>query len=188
MDQNNQNYWQSENEHMDTAPQASDSKPMQSSPKPAGKEVVIEWQASEYIHYEKGIVWFIVLAAVTLCGVGLAILFRQWFFALLIAVMGITLGIFAKRTPREVNYRMTQNGITIQGQAFPFSQFKSFGMLKEGAFYAVQLHPTRRFTPGIAIYFSETEGEKIFDILVAHLPSQEVHHDTIDKLTRWLRF
>jgi hypothetical protein len=49
------------------------------------------------------------------------------------------------------------------------------------------LLPTKRFKPGVSVYFPEEAGEAIVDMLGARLPMQEFHLDIIDKLVRKLR-
>lgn len=148
----------------------------------------VEWQASEYIYHEKSPLWFGALAGITLVGVAAAVFFGQWTFAVLIAVMGAALGFFANRPPREIHYQIGSDGVTVGQRTFPFSQFRAFGVVNEGAFYSVWLRPTKRFMPGVSIIFAEADGEKIFDALAARLPAEEVHQDPIDKLQRRLRF
>lgn len=149
---------------------------------------IAEWTASEYVHHDKGSLWFIGLAVATLAGAGLAAYFSQWIFAALIVVMGVVLGIFAGRPPKEVHYKISSEGVVVGERVFPLSQFKSFGVLSEGAFYSVQLRPVKRLMPGVAIYFSEADGEEIFDVLAAYLPIEEIKPDQMDKFVRWLRF
>lgn len=153
-----------------------------------GAVTEIEWRASEYIHHEKGSLWFIALGGVTLVATVLAAYFGQWIFAILIVVMGAALGFFAKRPPREVPYRITSEAVIIGDRTFPFTQFRAFGVLSEGAFYSVQLQPAKRFMPGVAVYFAEADGEMIFDALAAHLPMEPMSQDPVDRFMRWLRF
>lgn len=148
----------------------------------------VEWRASEYIHHDKSVIWYIALGMITVVSAGIAAFFQQWLFAILIVVMGMALGVFARRPPREVLYRIGSDGVTIAERTFPFSQFKAFGVLDEGAFYSVQLRPAKRLMPGISIYFARDDGERIFDALAAHLPMEEMKLDPVDKFMRWLRF
>lgn len=191
MDPNSQNYWRPEDQPEEAASspvQAPATEEAQEAPQQILGEPEVEWHASEYIHHEKGMLWFAVLGLITILGAGLAAFLRQWIFAVLIVVMGVALGVFAKRPPREIHYQISREGVTIDERGFPFTQFKSFGVLNEGAFYSVQLRPAKRFMPGVSIYFAEPDGEKIFDALANHLPMEELNQDPVDRFMRWLRF
>ena len=49
------------------------------------------------------------------------------------------------------------------------------------------LLPVKRFSPGLTLYFSEKEGEKIVDMLGARLPMQEIKPDALEKLIRMIK-
>lgn len=148
----------------------------------------VEWQAPEYVHHDKGTLWFVGLGIVTIVGAALAFIFGQWLFAVLIVVMGLALGVLAKRPPRDVHYLITNDSVTIGGKVFRFNQFKSFGILNEGDIYAGLLRPAKRFMPSVTVYFRHEDGERIFDALAANLPMEEIKPDVFDKFMKRLRF
>jgi len=49
------------------------------------------------------------------------------------------------------------------------------------------LIPTKRFAPGVSVYFPDDAGEKIVDILGQRLPMEELKLDVIDIVVRKLR-
>ncbi len=157
-------------------------------PQPDDGNVLLAWRASEYIHHDKGIVWYLVLGGITIGAAALAFVFQQWLFGTLIVVMGITMTIFAHRPPREITYELSLEGIRVEDRLFPYNQFRSFTVEKEGAFYSLQLRPIKRFSMGVTIYFAESEGEQIVDILAARMPMEESKPDIVDQFMRWLRF
>jgi hypothetical protein len=148
----------------------------------------VTWEASEFVHHDKGAMWVVALTVVILVLVVVAVLFQAWTFAALIIVMGICFGVFGFRQPRTVAYTLDDKGIRIGEQYFGMSEFKAFGVIPEGAFYSVVLIPVKRFLPATTIYFAEEDGEDILDILGAHLPMQEMHPNVVDTLVRRLRF
>lgn len=153
-----------------------------------GGEQLIEWEASEYIHHEKDGAWFALLAigAVILCG--LALIFGQWTFALLIIVMSVAIAFFARRPPRVLRYAIDVNGIRIDDRLYPYSDFRAFGIVNEGPLYSIVLLPTKRFLPATSMYFEQQDGEKIVDTLAARIPLEPIKADFVDRLTRKLRF
>lgn len=148
----------------------------------------IRWQASEYIHQEKNALWFLIFWIVVLGLMALAIFLMQaWTFAILIAVMAVAVVVYARRPPRELTYTLSTKGLYVGDRLYDMSEFKSFGIIHDGAEFSVMLIPVKRFLPGVTVYFPEALGEQIVDFLGVRLPMQELHLDVIDRLVRKLR-
>jgi hypothetical protein len=108
-------------------------------------------------------------------------------FAVLIPVMAVTLVVYSRRPPRLIDYTLSRQGFHINDRLYSFAEFRAFGVVHDGSEYSVMLLPTKRFKPGVSVYFPEEAGEAIVDMLGARLPMQEFHLDIIDKLVRKLR-
>lgn len=150
-------------------------------------EAPVTWSAQEYIHQEKGTVWFIIFAVITLALLGLAVFLQQWSFAVLIVVIAAVIVVSSKRPPRELTYSLSNDGLTIDNKLHKFGDFKSFGIIRDGEEFSVMLIPTQRFQPGITVYFPEDAGEAIVDMLGSRLPMKDLHLDVVDRLVRLLR-
>lgn len=148
----------------------------------------INWTAHEYIHQEKGTLWFILFAVVVVVlGAASIFLMHSWSFAALLVVIAVVVIIYSRRPPRELAYSLTDDGLTIDNTLHKFSSFKSFGIIKDGEAFSVMLIPTQRFQPGISVYFPEESGEAIVDALGSRLPMKELRLDVIDHVVRLLR-
>jgi hypothetical protein len=153
-----------------------------------GEMQPVRWQAHEYIHHEKGTGWFIGFAVVVIALIAVAIfLIQSVTFAILIPVMAAALIVYSHRPPRVIDYTLSRQGLHVNDHLYSFSEFKSFGVIHDGQEYSVMLVPTKRFRPGVYVYFPEEAGEAIVDMLGARLPMQELHLDLIDRLIRKLR-
>lgn len=148
----------------------------------------IAWQASEYIHHEKQTMWFVGLIGVSLLLLVTAFVIQSWSFAVLVVVMSIAVSFMALRPPRAMNYQLTAQGLQVNEKHFSYHDFRSFGIINEGALYSVLLTPNKRFMPQVTMYFPPELGEQIVDLLGAMLPMEEVELDPLDKLVRKLRF
>lgn len=157
-------------------------------PKTPMPQEPIRWEASEYIHQEKNALWFLIFWIVVLGLMALAILLMQaWTFAVLIAVMAVAVVVYARRPPRVLTYTLSVKGLYIGDRLYDLSEFKSFGVIHDGAEFSIMLIPVKRFLPGVTVYFPEALGEQIVDFLGVRLPMQELHLDIIDKVVRKLR-
>lgn len=148
----------------------------------------VHWQASEYIHQEKNIAWFITFGIVVVALMAVAIfLMDSITFAILVPVMAVALLVYIHRPPRLLDYTLSRQGLHINDHLYSFSEFKSFGVVHDGDEYSIMLIPVKRFHQGVAVYFPEEAGEAIVDMLGARIPMQELHLDLFDRIIRKLR-
>lgn len=161
-------------------PEAIDDTPLPTEP--------VRWQAKEYVHYEKHVSWFVVFGLVVLALMAGAIfLLDSLSFAILIPVMAAALIVYINRPPRVLEYTVGSKGLYINDNLYNFAEFKGFGVIHDGGEYSIMLIPTKRFRPGVVVYFPEESGEAIVDMLGARLPMQELKPDLIDRIVRKLR-
>lgn len=148
----------------------------------------VRWQATEYIHHDKSIGWFLVFGLVVVVFILLAMfVIKSITFAILVPVMAAALVVYSYRPPRVIDYTLSRQGLHINDRLYPFGDFKSFGVIHDDGEYSIMLIPVKRFRPGVTVYFPEEAGEAIVDMLGVRLPMQELKLDVIDKLTRKLR-
>lgn len=149
---------------------------------------VISWEASEYVHNDKGAMWLIGLGVVGLVFAAVALYFQAWTFLALVVVASVAMGVFAFRKPHVLHYTLNNNGVQIGDKTFHYADFRAFGILQEGAFFTMTLIPVKRFAPALSVYFAEEQGEDIVDIVSAHLPMEHIEPDIIDQIMHRLRF
>lgn len=149
----------------------------------------INWMAQEYIHMEKNALWYVLFAVVVLGLIALDIfLLKSYTFSALVIVMAIAVIVFARRPPRTIQYTLSgRQGLYVAEKLYHFEDFKAFGLIKDGEHNSIMLIPTKRFAPGVSVYFPEEAGEEIVDILGARLPMQPLKLDALDILVRQLR-
>lgn len=148
----------------------------------------VTWQAKEYVHEEKSGTWFAIFGIVFAAFMALAIfLMQSWTFAVLLVVIAIVIIVLAKRPPRVMSYSLSEKGLHIGDTLHVFSDFRAFGVIHDGEEYSIMLIPTKRFLPGVTVYFPEEAGERIVDALGSRLPMKELRLDMVDKIVRKLR-
>lgn len=148
----------------------------------------IAWNAPEGVRVQRGAVWYVLFAIVLAGLMALAILvFQNWTFAILLPIMAVALFVLSNKNPQTINYAISPKGIYIADILHDFSEFRAFGLLHENNQHSILLLPVKRFSPGLTIYFSEAEGEKIVDMLGARLPMQEIKPDALEKFIRLIK-
>jgi len=181
-----QNYWQQDPHE---GPVENDT-PAEEAPAPAGPaDQPVQWTAQEYIHADKSPLWFVIFILVVLALIAVDIfLLQSWTFSALVVVMAIAVVIYTRRPPRSLSYTLSATqGLSVGEKIYHFDEFKAFGVIKDGDHQSIMLIPTKRFAPGVSVYFPVEAGERIVDILGQRLPMENLKLDVIDIVVRKLR-
>lgn len=158
------------------------------SSEPAPPLEPVHWQAHEYIHHDKSPLWFVIFVVVVIAFIAAAIfLIKSITFAILVPVMAAALLMYTHRPPRLLDYTLSNKGLYVNDHLYSFSEFKAFGVVRDGEEYSIMLLPVKRFMPEVSVYFPEEAGEAIVDMLGSRLPMQEFHLNFVDKIIRKLR-
>lgn len=195
------NYWENETDETADDKITETYSPDQESDEPADNlvslteddnldgEQPVYWSAKEYVDNHKNGLWFVIFSFVVLGLIAVDIFFlMSYTFSALVAVMAIAIIVFSSRPAREIEYTLSgDQGIYVGEKLYHYSDFKSFGVIKDGDSYYIMLIPVKRFALGLSIYFPPEVGEDIVDILGARLPMQDLKLDMIDKIVRKLR-
>lgn len=149
----------------------------------------IEWSASEYIAHQKSIVWYLGLAGAGLIVTALVYLVtRDKITAGVFPIVTILFGVFAARQPEVLQYGISPSGIAIGKRHYSFDDFKSFSVHEDGPLPSAFFWPTKRFMPGLTIYFPPEQAHEILDTLSLYLPHEDHEPDAVDRLMRRVRF
>jgi len=151
--------------------------------------LVASWSASEYIAHNKGAAWFVLLGIVLLAFIGaFYVATKDIVVPVVVAVAGITFGVFAARSPRVLEYTVNAKGIQIGPKFYTYADFKSFSVAEDGPLPAIVLLPLKRFLPPITVFYEPKEEDTILNVLANYLPHEEKQPDLVDKLMRRIRF
>lgn len=151
-------------------------------------EPAFQWQASEYVQHNKGLGWYLTLGGIVLALLAIAIFTQQWLSIAVFVVMAAAVVVYAHKPPRVLLYQLDAKGILIEGKAYAYSQFRSFGVLPDLSWHTIDLEPTQRFMPRLTIIFDDEDFDSIVDHLSFHLPRVDRQPDLVERLTRFTRF
>lgn len=148
----------------------------------------VNWQAQEYLQYDKSPLWYIILGVIVCVLIGIAIFSQVWTFVALAPVMAIALIVYVHRPPHVVNYSLSEKGLHINDMLHPMGEFKTFSVVQSANPEQNQLVliPVKRFRPSLTIFFPSSIGEQLVDTMGAYLPSQPYKPDAFDKIIRKL--
>ena len=121
-----------------------------------------------------------------LCGV--AGFLGQWFSLAVVAVMAVAVLVYASKQPRVLSYILDDDGISIDSKLYPYSQFRSFAVIEDVAWHAIDLEPTQRFMPRLTIMFDSDDFQPIVNVLSKKMIEVHRQPDWVERLTRYLKF
>jgi hypothetical protein len=192
-DDQKQNYWEKPEEEQAEQPvediSSEEAVPEETAPAAEVSDTPVTWTAHEYVHIDKSPLWFVLFVLVVLGLISVDVfLLKSWTFSALVIVMAIAVVIYTRRAPRELTYGLSiKQGLYVGERLYHFDEFKAFGLIKDGEHNSIMLIPTKRFSPGVSVYFPEEAGEQIVDILGQRLPMENLKLDVIDIVVRKLR-
>lgn len=152
-----------------------------------GNEEAIHWTASEAIDYKRGVSWYLIVALIVLAIIGVSVWLQLWTTGGLALVIFVAIVVITRRPARTLNYTLTAEGLYIEDSLHPFSEFRAFGVRKEGALWSIILIPVKRFGFSVSMYITEDQGEVIVDAFGAVLPMENVQPSTVDRIINRLK-
>ena len=124
----------------------------------------ISWSAPEYEEKERSADWFWALGIIVITSSLTAIIYGNYFFAILLLLSGSLLYFFGKKSPEWMEYELTEKGLKIKSELYPYENIKSF-------YVQVDHTPTlfikteRFFMPIISIPIEYETADEIHNIL-----------------------
>ncbi len=155
----------------------------------AENDGTIVWTASEFVAHEKSAGWYGALALAAVIGAGLIYLFTQDVVSSIVVVFcALIFGIYGARKPRQMQYRIGEQGLSIGPRHYSYEEFQSFSVAADGAFSSIIFRPLKRFATLKTIYYAPEDEDLIVEVLADRLPFEEHVPDVVDRLMHRIRF
>lgn len=127
---------------------------------------LLEWSAPEHPHTEKSRDWYWALGVITISTALISLLLSNVLFALLIVLAGFTIGMSAARAPKEVLFRLTEDGLVIDGDLYPFESMRGYAIDEERN--VLLIDTPRVMTPDIVVPIPDSAIPGMRTVLTAH--------------------
>lgn len=149
----------------------------------------LRWTASEFIEHQKPQGWYMIVGLGGLLIAGLLyVVSRDIVNSVVVFIVCILFAAAGARKPQAQTYVLSRGGLQIGEKAYPYSLFKSFSVIEEGAIDSVQFLPLKRFMPPVSIYFPPEQEDQIVELIADYLPHEDRERDPIDRLMKRLHF
>lgn len=148
----------------------------------------IEWLAPEYEHKEQSVDWFWALGIIVFAVAVTSIIYRNYFFAILIVLGGILLAHFTIKKPEMVDYELTEEGLKIKNTVYLYKTIKHFWVQKDPT-PLLFIHSDKLFMPVITIPIYPNMALKIQEkFLKMNVPEIEMKDHPSVKIMEFLGF
>lgn len=150
---------------------------------------LIEWEAPEYGHYEKGKIWYIIFALTTALFTTYAILNKDYIFATAIILFALTYTLIQRKKPQTTKIIISHNGIKVEKEAYSFHQIHAFWIIYQPPYIqTLNIRTNKHFMPDITISLEDQDPAIIRHVLSHFIPEwqnrQEAFSETLIRLLR----
>lgn len=151
-------------------------------------ETLLTWTTPEFVAHERTIAWYIILVVIVGLFIGGSIYFKSPMAAILFALIGLLVFLYATRKPMTLNVRITEEGVVVNDSLTPYSQIRSFWVFNEPDFQELSIQTSRPMMPSVRILLGGTDPDVVRDVLLDHLREVEQEEPLSDALARLLKF
>lgn len=159
------------------------------SPPPSQFLVLVSWEAPEYEYREKSGDWYWAVGIVTVGFLALALILKNFLFAIIVAIAGFTLAVYGARPPRVIPFAITSRGVKIGNVLYPYETLKSFWINYDPPHIReIYLISKKFLMPQISLPLAGTDPNEVREHLLKFLEEKEIQESLSDTIARFFRF
>lgn len=147
---------------------------------------MISWEAPEYKEHKKSTDWYWYLALGTVLLLIYAAYERSFLFGVLVVVGWFTTMLYSTRPPKIIKISISENGIQIEQNLYPWTNIKSFWIFSEKGELLLELKKT--LMPHMKILLGEMDPKIAREIISKFIPEKEQEESFIDNLSDLVKF
>jgi len=148
----------------------------------------IEWMAPEYPFSKKSKEWYMAVVIITGSISISAFIVGNALFGILIILATFTLLLYASRKPDDVEIHLTEGGLIIGPNEYPFSGLMSFWIDDSEIPARLILKPEKKISSLISIQIVGLRSEEVREFIEQFLPEEEMHEPPLQKIMEKVGF
>ncbi len=145
-------------------------------------EKQITWQATDSVRSPKSSDWFWILGIFAVSTSVVAILFHNLFFALLVLIASLTLALLAKRTSANINFKLSENGLSVGRELYPWNTIRAFWIDTEATSPLLLVDTTKILAPQLSIPIPKYKAKDVQSLFKKHSKEEELHEPISNKI------
>jgi len=148
---------------------------------------LLAWNAPEFEKPEKSRRWYLIIFAI-LAGIAFYALFKNGpIMAITFIMIGVTGYLMLNKEPREMIFRITNDGIVVGRQIYEFEHMQSFWIFYDPPYEKVlSFHLKGSFIPFLHIPVHNEDPVKIREVLIKFIPEIKQEKSMVDTVERLL--
>lgn len=148
----------------------------------------ISWVTEEYEHKDKTPDWYWALGIIAIAGAAISIIYKNYLFAIFIILAAIILAMYSSRKPEPMNIEISEKGVRIKNEIYPYSMIKSFWIESLPNESHLLLHTKRILMPIIVLNIENNLESKIQQMLSSHTKEEEMKEPVTQRVMEHLGF
>ncbi len=154
--------------------------------KHAHDTTLLKWTAPEYVKYKKGPIWATIAGSLTAAMVAYAVLSGSWTMAAAFLTLALVYYIQHRQEPREVIIEITELGVKVAGQLYPWGHLRAFWIIYDPPLVkTLHIRFTKRHKQDLIIQLDDQSPVPVRKLLLAQLPEWEGKEESpLDALIR----
>ncbi len=149
----------------------------------------VYWEAPEHNHIEKTNDWYWILGIIAIAGSVAMIIFNNVLFAIVIILGALTMIITGQRKPRVIEFEVSNRGIRIENDLYPFSTLESFYLDEENIPGPQLIVKSKKlFVPLLILPIPEEYMLEIEDIIAPRLHEEHLEEPFSHRLLEYFGF
>lgn len=135
---------------------------------------IISWIAPEFLRYERGKIWKIVMIAAGISAITLGIINQAWTFSLAIIAFVSVYYILNREAPKEVKITISDVGIKIGERRYPYGKIKAFWIIYDPPYSTtLTIRVSGDLLLDITIQLNGQNPAQIREVLLSKIPEME---------------
>jgi hypothetical protein len=151
----------------------------------------ITWTAPEYEHRPKEVSWFWLSIIVAVLILGVAVWQKNFLFGFFVVVAEILIIVFGNREPRQVEFTVSDKGLTVDGRKFyAWSEIQSWSAKEpeDAEWGDIILNFRVPFRPDLRFLIPKSKFPDVKAVFAAKAAEVERQESFTDSLQRFLGF
>lgn len=151
------------------------------------EEALLTWSADEFVSFERGRYWYIVMGVAIVVLIGISIWLQSILGAILFGLVGIIVFLFASRKPVTHTIRLMPTGVFVDQTFYAYGSFQSFWIHYQADFQELSLQAKGGVFSSVRVQLGEMDPVEVRAILIQVLPEVEEEISLIDSFARRLK-
>ena len=150
-----------------------------------------EWEGREYEYDPKSADWYWAVGIVAVALTIAALLFGSYLLAVLVVIATTALALHAAKHPPVHRFALTEQGLVIDHDLYPYEHLHSFAMLEyigDDKPPVLSIKTESWFAPHLLIPLREVDVDALYTHLLERIEETEHSHSIVDVVAAWLRF